>query len=138
MATRKSNGPDEGPANEGPKYKSGAQKRKEAKARSAELQRAKELPPELTELLKPPPEDPLLLQLWGARLAATLAWVVLTKPAAITREQLAQAQRYLATLGMLFPRTELVARLEKAKKKRQATQEAKEVECRWRRARRNR
>lgn len=109
------------------KQPSGAQNRKARAAAARELAKARRLPP---ELLASPPQDDLQLQLWGARCAAVLAHVVLTQPDLLSREQLAQVQRYLATLGLLFPRSEMVARLERARKQREQKQETKEVEPR--------
>lgn len=108
MPASKNQGPKRGRSRSAPpKQKSGAQKRKERALREAELRKAQPLPLDLP----PPPADGLELQLWGARAAALLAYKVLTAPSELSREQLSQAQRYLATLGLLFPRAELVRQL---------------------------
>ena len=131
MPTKRSAKPTGG--TDGPrKPPSGAEKRRRAAAKAAALAGAPPLADDLAAKLglKPPPEDDLQLQLWGARCAATLAYIVLTNPRALRPEQLSLAQRFLTTLGMLFPRSEMVARLERAKKKRERTTEAKDVQPR--------
>lgn len=107
---------------------SGHEKKQRTEAQAKELKDAPPLPPEILEQLPAPPDDPLLLQLWGARCAAVLAHTVLVNPGAIKTVQLNTAQRFLATLGMLFPRSEMVARLERASKKRAESEQGKDME----------
>jgi hypothetical protein len=98
---------------------SGAAGRKRAKQKT----RSKPLLADLPE----PPKDATELVLWGATAAARGAHKLATMRGALDGEKFRLFQGFLATLGMLFPRSEMVARLKKAKAARDKTVESKEV-----------
>ena len=61
-----------------------------------------------------PPSDALGLQVWGCALLAKLAWQAASRPDLVVKSQHDLIRNHLSSMGLLFPRAELVRRLQKA------------------------
>jgi hypothetical protein len=86
-----------------------------------------DLPTDVRAQFTPPPKDPIDLQVWGAQTVALLAWIGITRPGLLPKEQHNLIRNHLATMGLLFPRSEYVRRLQKIKADRKTGQAESEL-----------
>lgn len=94
-------------AEEKPKYKSGAQKRKERRQREAQIRPAGGELRAILDRIGQPPSAPTAILLWAHKVAAALLWANLMEPDSISPAQLRLAREFIGVLGMTYPRAEL-------------------------------